>query len=477
MRKWLFLAMLVCSVALKASIAFVTSSTGTASTSTTCTFSLTTDSSANRIIVVGVGHHATSSHGSATSATWNGASMTKLTSTVDIASGLPGEAYFYLTNPAASTNGAITVTMGITSSQINAVAAEYSGYSSMGAFTVTTGNAKPQTGSLTTLIANSWISSAMAIDDIAAFGVDPAFTERNAIGASIPSQIVGDLATTSAMNYNFVSTNNIANYVLVLNELQPAAPTPTITPTVTPTPVIATEVASNQYYFNNSPKITIAWTPSVTGLDELLCVMVGTNNNDNKSVVQSVTYAGVSFSPQVQQPSLRYSEGIELWTLSLGNYPYGGMTSGNIVITQPSYNSIINDVVTVIEYQGAGQNAALNVSFTASGAEGMQPTTTTCSLTTLLNHSAVLSGYAGIKALFSWPANSSNFQYGHKYGTWGSADGVNTIGAGVVTSSYVSLPPFNPAAGIMSAEIPSYSYFTPTATPSVTPTATPTPSH
>ncbi len=273
------------------------------------------------------------------------------------------------------------------------------------------------------------------------------------------------MATTSTGNYPLTDTlsNNASTATHLAIEVIPFVPTPTATPTNTP--VIASFVTSAQYAFANSPTITIPWTPSVTGVDELLCVMIATNNTDNKSVVQQVSYAGNAFTPQLQVPSRQYSEGIEFWTFSLGSYPYSGFPTGNIVITQPSYNTIINDEVTVLEYGGAAQNAFLNVNSASSLQQALQSTTTQCSLISQFQRSFIFSGYSGVKGIQTFPGGFTNLQYAHKYGTWASADHQGPTGPTTYTSAYVSLPPYNPAASVMMAEIPSFSYFTPTITP------------
>lgn len=244
------------------------------------------------------------------------------------------------------------------------------------------------------------------------------------------------------------------------------------TPTSTNTPQIATYVTSQSYSFANSPTITIPWTPSISGVNELLVVIVSTNNTDDQSVVQGVSYAGNSFyGPFVQQPSLQYCEGIELWTFSLGSYPYSGFTSGNIVITQPSYNSIINDNVVVLEYSGAAQLATPNVSAFSSAQQAQQQTFLGLTLQPVFQNSTIIAAYSGVKGLVPYNGNQyagslwTTRKYFHKYGTFSACDDYYRAPVSLTSSLYQSLPPNNPAASVLMAEIPSFSYFTPTPTP------------
>ncbi len=248
--------------------------------------------------------------------------------------------------------------------------------------------------------------------------------------------------------------------------------TRTTTPTATQTPIVVSYVSSISSSWANSPAIAIAYTPSASGLNELLCVAIGTNNTDDSSIVSSVTFGGVSFTPIVQIPSYQYSEGIEFWALAIGSFPYS--MSGNIVITQPNFNTIINNNVTVIEFRGAGQGSGFPYALTISPQAANQSVTVTASLITAFQRSLVLSGYSGVKAVKTFPTSYTNRQYLHKYGTWGSVDTLPAPTPGAYTGQYVMYPPNNPGASVVAIEIPSYGYFTPSPTPTCTSTPTPT---
>lgn len=484
------------------------------------TFSFTTGASSgsNAVLIVGANCDGSASE-AVSGVTFNGNAMTFIGSTATAAANYTYTSLWYIKNPGNATTANVVVTYSGSPQDTVAGAQDYSGtdpFLPIGAIGKQSSDAVATSMllSYTPTKSNSWgffdfIAASTILSgnpsysagnqrwherfngnlNVASDGLDlstgacctPSYITMTSISAPSMSGIVAEMieiqptaTATPSITQSFTRTPSFTiSPTITRTSTQTATPTWTPTATQTATPVLASFVTSTQSFYANSPTITIPWTPSVSGVQELLCVMVGTNNTDNRSVITSMSYAGTSFVKQVQLASAQYSEGIELWTCSIGSYPYGGATSGNIVITQPIYNTINVDAVTVIEMKGAAQNSSLNASSIASLAQAQQSSTTSLSLTSLFQRSFIFSGYCGEKGIKTFPSGFTNLQYGHKYGSWGSVDYQGPVGPASYTASYVALPPYNPAAGVLIAEVPSYSYFTPSPTPTITQTPHP----
>lgn len=290
-----------------------------------------------------------------------------------------------------------------------------------------------------------------------------------AVELQAPTATSTSTATQTATQTQTSTSTVTPTFTSTITPTNTASPTPTSTPT----PVLAQYVNSVSSSYANSPVIAIPYTASATGIDELLCVVIGTNNSDNASTVTAVTFGGVTLVAQLQIASKQYSEGIELWTMSLGSAPYA--ITGTVVITQPGFNSIINDNVAIMEYMGTAQNASLNIAYATSPQAAKQSTLLAVTLTTQGPLSALLSGYNGVKGLMTFPASFTNRQYYHKYNMWDSEDDFLNAPLAFYRKTYQALPPYNPAAAIFMAEIPSFSFFTPSPTPTISQTFTVSP--
>ena len=229
---------------------------------------------------------------------------------------------------------------------------------------------------------------------------------------------------------------------------------PSVSPTYTPPGACYPYVVQSlTFTVANAPEFNIPFTPISSPRNGLLCVVVYTSNQDNKSVLQNVQYVsgGVSnnMNPNLQVPSNGPHEGIELWS-------YAGpflMTAPSITFTQPGYNSINIDGGAILLYEGAGytsgQPSVIQTTYTQSMLNAYAIGT---SYQPQYYNGTVMAAYSGVKSLIGFPSGYTNQAYFHGYGLYCSVDTLQGVQGTPQSVTYVALLK-NSAASMLLAEI------------------------
>lgn len=241
------------------------------------TLAITTDASAQRMMVVNASNSNVTTYNTVSSITANGTSLTRTVSGQNHGGTIyiQNELWVY-PNPTASTAYTVVVTFGAVGQQNSASVYQLAGTNPilLGASTSSGGTTQTFATHLTTLYANSWvICSAAWYASNAAITKDAALTQRSMTNFTPVghAEFLGDRTTTSAGNYSVTNTVSLAitsydQLLLEIVELQPT-PTPSITPSatpsITPTSTITPSITQTST-ITPSVTPTSSATPSVT---------------------------------------------------------------------------------------------------------------------------------------------------------------------------------------------------------------------
>lgn len=250
------------------------------------------------------------------------------------------------------------------------------------------------------------------------------------------------------------------------------SPTQTVSPTASPTytppaacwPYLVQSITSTAA---NYPIVSIPFTTVPNAVDDLICVVVATNNTDNQSVLQDVYYGPLTMTAAIQVPSDLFHEGLELWDL-WQHTP--SPTTQNISIIQPPYNVVNINTIAVMEYNGANYTDSLNV---VAEKSSLNSADIPVSLTAQYNNGTILAGYGGTLGVAYWPDNYTNQDYFHGFGTYESTDDQEGSSSGPQSLTYTTLAT-NPAGVAIIAELQPVQNAACAAVPTWTDTSTPT---
>ncbi len=323
------------------SVTFDAASIAHAASVTTLSWSHTTSAQNNRLLVVGLSINNPSV--TATSITYNGSNLTKLTGrSCDTSSGCEDELW-YLVNPATGTN-TISVTLS-GASNIGAGAATYYNVDQttpLGAATTNSGNSTGAASVTVSSTTNQLVIDAFAANGFGTWANDPTQTQSwlntsNVISGG--SRKSGSSAITTMTWNNTGTSDQWAEIVVPLNPVSSPTPTPSNTPLPTPTntPVPLTPTPTPTPVLDTTPPtVTVTSPKSGTTVRTGATITLSASASDNIGVthvdflVNGTLICSDTISPYTCNWTVPGTANV-LYTITAQAYDAAGNASSNSV--------------------------------------------------------------------------------------------------------------------------------------------------
>ncbi len=297
-------------------IAYDTSTSSKASSGTSVSWSHTTTSGSNLLLVVGVFvEDATAGDRAVSSVTYNSVNMTRLV-TQDYSGGGMNAEIWYLVNPSTGAN-TVNVTLGGTVDDVFAGATTYTGVDQttpMESYAGLNGYNSPTSITIRAYGANSWLYSVIGnASSNSNIDVDSSTTTERWEQANFPGGAAGGTHGPVSAGVNTISWQHTNNFsAICAMAIRPAGETP------------ATGVVGAQSTIDSSVS-SLSWKQSVSGADRLLIVGVGSDDaTSGDRVVSSVTFNGINLTNAHSKDYSTAASRCELWQLR--NPPAGFYT-------------------------------------------------------------------------------------------------------------------------------------------------------